>query len=352
MIDTDGNEWACSTCGAQEEFTVRGYRHCRTTEWGTWGLEEIDEDGDIYSTDDCFECDDQEYDSMTSDDYYEEIICNGCGEPGTLERSDEMDWDAVEDYQSSRPSDNVKRAIRNAHNTSILHKDTDLELAAYAAVAKKLVSAADMDAALKINEKMGLVAYKHGPEFSPDHPWTPEKIRLYEMARELVAQGFESVDHYIPTVKVVDGDLNIRRYDIYHSPTDNLMELDMGETPEAGSHHILFMSVLQDIPMIGIKPVKHFMLTVPKLAIEKDADEEWDDRVFIAEVTNPEDNLQTIFESDDHWTPDEFDQLTWYACSRDKLRQTLEVVFDITPGGYIPLKAEAREHVVTTITGV
>jgi hypothetical protein len=353
MRDYDGNEYVCGTCGEEEAFTVQGSRYAYYREWGEWSLVECDTEGNAYDVEGFEDCD-SDLDDV-QDESYDEVRCCTCGENDSLVLRDDLDdddWNRIENWTSGRPSPSVSSAKSVVRSATLIGSSEERLIEVQKALAAKIKTAADMDTAFNLFKEAGYVAYRHGPEFDPRPPWTDARRRVFELGRTLVSHGFESVNYIDPNFrgKIEDGDLFFRRYDVYATPTDNLMALDMDDPPEASGRNLIMLQVLKDIPFVGVRPVKHLAIMCPSLDLEEEKDNEWDDLVFILDITDPEQETSQIFENPTHWDPETFDELTLYTCKLDQLRQTLEVVFDITPGGFIPLKSEAREEAVTSVS--
>jgi hypothetical protein len=328
-------ELGCPHCGNTEDFYVEAYGSVEVRVYGQYRLEGVDDDGypdDWYAFDEYDRDDAGEFELTETGD----VVCGECG--GHYSYLEPVDED--EDERPDR-DERVRVTVDEASDVVGKLRATKDPLV-QRSVAMKITKAAEMDEALGITARAGnFVQYLFGPDLAEEHGihWTPEYRRLWDVGKELVAQGF-----YVGNEDLAQGDYTVRVYDIYEIPSDNLMNLDMGAPKaEASRRRVLWIQIYQDSPM-GLLTRKHILLAVPVLPVDPmDGQVDWDDAVFIAELPSGE-NGGIALDDVERWTAEDFIKVEWYRCEREGLRQTLEVVFDFTPGGYIPWKPEARER--------
>lgn len=346
----------CPECGSEDTgFYVRGERIVVGREAGTFDLV-LGCNGGPFDISD-FEMDEWIGNEYVEEDLpdFDEIYCNACGEVVIPVPREGMTSEEVEALQKSRVSWDTKRSKSRIKRSDVTSPDgTILKPHVLKEAADKIHKSADLDFMLEPIPNCGYVAYKIGPDCVG---FTPSARRLFELGRELVACGFEGVNPYEDKddKDLMSGDLTFRLWALTELPADNLFELDQGSprevllNPEQGEiRHIMLIGVVEVTPM-GLNTVKTLAVGVPWFEAKESDD--WDDQVFIADITDPEGDTW-VFDNMERWDGDTFEKLEWYRCERSSIRQTLEVVFDITPGGYIPLKKEAREKAMLEMEGV
>ena len=343
-FDNGEGYWHCPHCGNngdQDEVHAEGTEWFSGNHHFTVEVLEVDDEDHM---DDWFPIDTDSLEiDQTNEREIDDFTCKNCEESFRyFEHLDYEEWedqwggdDAVRDRKVSAAAVQAGRAVSD---TIKMHLKTGHNEAARA-IANDIRKMKDMDTALRIDPDNGFVNYEIRPHNQSE--CTTETRRLFEVGRELLAYGYRSMDM---GQRLVDGTYEIRGWAI-QAEMDDELELDaIGDNHPWPLFKLLRLTVLQSTPL-GIKTAKTIYLMVPPIEERPQGKDDPDQQVVIFEM--PEGLIEKVIElglnaTPSTWPAEVIDRLTFYRCEREKLAQTLEVVFDMTPEGYLPLLKETE----------
>lgn len=257
---------------------------------------------------------------------YDEWEENWGGEDGVLSRADHR---AVEET-----------ATRTAATIQIHLKAGDGQKAR--AISAIVETTQDLDALLKTHEEMNYSDFGVYPK-GHKHA-TFETRRLFEVGRELGAFGYRGTR---TPREMTSGCYMLSVHRGYMQLDDELL-LDMGTDSQKPSswpiRMMLRIGVIAETPM-GPMEVKVFYIGVPSVEERQEGKDDPEQQCVIFEMPInliEQTSSLTGVKCDGHiWPGELIEKLTFYRCERASLAHTLEIVFDMTPQGYLPLLKKA-----------
>ena len=340
-FDYDGGYYHCPYCGNngdQASVFQSGTEWVRGTRWiQNDVIELMDSSCSEYSEE--VDSDGVEVDEVTDFDP-EGFECQNCGKNfGEFEWMDHEDWEyewGGDDEILSKANDQrlSERGARKVADIKTILKSGDS--ASAQTIANSIRTPKELDKALNLYQGEGFNDYElylEGPYASPS------SRRLFKVGQELVAWGYRSI---------IGGTIEPGKYAVrvwaWKGQIDDELELDMAQSMgHTEVRHALKLSIFGQDIVGGFEVKKEIYLIVPAIQERQEGKDDPENQVVIFEM--PPGLVKKIRERDQDctesaWPGDLIDRLTFYKCERSKLAQTLEVVFDMTSEGYLPLLVE------------
>lgn len=346
-FDEGDGYWHCPHCGNNGD---QGDVHATAQEWfrGTRDvtLEVLDvtDENVVQDSDLIDECG-IDIDEILDTDI-DGFTCQCCGEEFSyfeyLEYSEWNDrWGGSEDIEDRAIETKAVQRGKTAGETVRMHLKTGNNDSARA-ISQTITKVKELDKALNIHSDWGFDNYEIYPANHSEH--TTESRRLFEVGRELLAFGYRSLDLSSQTK---DGEYEIRCWAV-QAHLDDELELAIQETDEQFGwplYKSIRLTVLKRNPAHGeFESAKVIFIMVPSIEERQRGKDDPDQQVVIFDMPLDlvsEVSLLGVPSSPSIWHGEVIDRLTLYRCERENLAQTLEVVFDMTPEGYLPLLKQA-----------